>query len=95
MAIETKKKLVTADSVTMTGCLNAIHKLRNCATCPLRFDKEKCKAQKCVPKVVIDRIELAVREHFYQEKLFLMKNSSTKEEHAVKAASSGIEKLQI
>ena len=43
-----KDKLITEDKVTMSGCLNALKKLRHCEVCPFRFDKEKCKAQKCV-----------------------------------------------
>lgn len=64
MAVE-KKKLLLEEDITMTGCLNAVKKLRNCAICPHRFNHEECKAQKCVPQVVVDRIMFAVREHFY------------------------------
>lgn len=65
---EKSKKLITEDNVTMTGCINALKKLRNCVNCPFRFDKEKCKAQKCVPQPVINVIEFAIRQYFLHQK---------------------------
>ena len=65
---EKAKKLITEDNVTMTGCINALKKLRNCVNCPFRFDKEKCKAQKCVPQPVINVIEFAIRQYFLHQK---------------------------
>ena len=65
---EKSKKLITEDNVTMTGCINALKKLRNCVNCPFRFDKEKCKEHKCVPQPVINVIEFAIRQHFQHQK---------------------------
>lgn len=68
-ATEAKKpKLITAENITMTNCLNAIKKLRNCPTCPLRYDKEKCKEKRCVPSVVIEEIKTAIIGHFHDKK---------------------------
>lgn len=63
-----KKKLITEDNVTLTGCINALKKLRNCAVCPLRFDKEKCKEHKCVPQPVINVMEFAIRQYYQKQK---------------------------
>lgn len=63
-----KDKLITEEKVTMSGCLNALKKLRHCEICPFRFDKEKCKAKKCVPSPVIAVMEFAIRKHFYEQK---------------------------
>ena len=65
---EKSKKLITEDNVTMTGCINALKKLRNCVNCQFRFDKEKCKEHKCVPQPVINVIEFAIRQHFQHQK---------------------------
>ncbi len=93
-----KSKLVTDRDVTMSGCLHAIKKLRNCAICPLRNDREACKKKKCVPKVVLDRIELAIREHFYQQKYLAMLASSkdpATESASDAVAGSFVDKLRI
>lgn len=93
------KKLMTEADVTMTGCLNALKKLRNCPTCEFRHDKEACRAKKCVPRVVIDRIELAVRDSFYKEKMLLKQQQQKKSKEAVvpedTSASADIERLRI
>lgn len=97
--MSTKSKLVTDADVTMTGCLNAVKKLRNCPTCQFRNDKEACKAKKCVPRPVVDRIQLAVRESFHNENLLLKQQKRSKEEAVpVKSdvdSSLDIEKLMI
>lgn len=95
-----KKKLITEADVTMTGCLNALKKLRNCPTCEFRHDKEACKAKKCVPRVVIDRIELAIRDSFYNEKLLLKQQKEKTKEEVIPVKSdvdpsSDIERLRI
>ena len=92
------KKLMTEADVTMTGCLNALKKLRNCPTCPHRFDKEACRAKKCVPSVVIQRIEYAVRDSFHRENMLLKQQQKRSKEAVVPedtSASSDIEKLRI
>lgn len=93
------KKLMTEADVTMTGCLNALKKLRNCPTCEFRHDKEACRAKKCVPRVVIDRIELAVRDSFYKEKMLLKQQQQKRSKEAVvpedTSASADIERLRI
>ncbi len=95
-----KPKLITESDVTMTGCLNALKKLRNCPTCQFRFDKDACRAKKCVPRVVIDRIELAIRDSFYNENLLLKQQKKSKEEVTPTntdddSSSADIERLRI
>lgn len=91
------KKILTEADVTMTGCLNALKKLRNCPTCPHRFDKEACKAKKCVPSVVIQRIEYAVRDSFHRENMLLKQQKRSKEAVVPEdtSASADIERLRI
>lgn len=93
-------KLITDADVTMTGCLNAVKKLRNCPTCEFRNNKEACKAKKCVPRPVVDRIQLAVRESFHNENLLLKQQKRSKEEVVpvksdADSSSLDIEKLMI
>lgn len=63
-----KTKLITEDNITMTNCLNALKKLRNCPMCPHRYDREKCKANKCVPQVVVEVMKTAVIIYFHDKK---------------------------
>ncbi len=99
--MSTKPKLITDADVTMTGCLNAVKKLRNCPTCEFRNNKEACKAKKCVPRPVVDRIQLAVRESFHNENLLLKQHKQLSKEEGipmktdVDSSSSDIEKLMI
>lgn len=79
MAENKESKLITEDKVTMTGCLNALKKLRHCATCELRFDKEKCRAQKCVPSPVVSVMEFAIRSYFFEKKKIKALEKSAKQ----------------
>ncbi|MCH5179904.1 MAG: hypothetical protein J1F32_01665 [Erysipelotrichales bacterium] len=63
-----KTKLITEDNITMTNCFNALKKLRNCPTCKFRYDKEKCKENRCVPQVVIEVMKTAVIIYFHDKK---------------------------
>ncbi len=89
-----RKKLVLEEDVTMTGCLNAVKKLRNCPICPHRFNREECKSQKCVPRVVVDVIEFAIREHFYSLKQSKLKDKKVSKEE-VDNNESNVDRLRI
>lgn len=89
-----KKKLLLEENVTMSGCLNAVKKLRNCPICPHRFNREECKSQKCVPRVVVDVIEFAIREHFYSLKLCKTKDKKAPNEE-IESNESSVDRLII
>lgn len=91
-----KDKLITEDKVTMSGCLNALKKLRHCEVCPFRFDKEKCKSQKCVPSPVIAVMEFAIRTYFYEKKkLKALSKSAPKEQVITNEEDDFINHLDI
>lgn len=60
---EKKSKLITEENITMSDCLTAVRSMRNCFLCR-REHKEQTDCKKCIPQVVVDEINAAVRMWF-------------------------------
>ena len=60
---EKKSKLITEENITMSDCLTAVRSMRNCFLCR-REHKEQKDCKKCIPQVVVDEINAAVRMWF-------------------------------
>ncbi len=60
--MEKKSKLITEDNITMSDCLTAVRSMRNCFLCKRMNEQKDCK--RCVPQVVVDEINAAVRMWF-------------------------------
>lgn len=60
--MEKKTKLITEDNITMSDCLKAVRSMRNCFLCKQEHRNKDCK--KCIPQVVCDELNAAVRMWF-------------------------------
>ena len=77
---EKKSKLITEENITMSDCLTAVRSMRNCFLCKRMNEQKDCK--KCIPQVVVDEINAAVRMWFAFKKsqATKIKNVSKSEE---------------
>lgn len=64
--MEKKSKLITEENITMSDCLKATRSMRNCYLCRHENLNKDCK--KCVPQVVIDELNTAIRTWFALKK---------------------------
>lgn len=89
--MEKKTKLITEDNITMSDCLKAVRSMRNCFLCKQEHRNKDCK--KCIPQVVCDELNAAVRMWFAFKKKQAAKIEKIEKISKPEEKSSGLEDI--